>query len=134
MTVARTLLHPTVVLVAVSVAVLAAAGTARAGGIVFDDDNANVDEGPSYFGFVRDANGSAVPNAKVTASRDNAAFVTHSNVMGVYKLAGFGKNIDPNSIVISCAKDGYKQTDVVRRSAGGDSKDPVEVDCTLQKE
>ena len=36
------------------------------------------------------------------------ALVTRSNSMGVYKLGGFGKDIDPGGVDISCAKDGYQ--------------------------
>src|SRR5437879_2702345 len=42
---------------------------AWAGGSGFgDDDDAGEDEGPPYFGFVKDANGSTLPDSKVTVS------------------------------------------------------------------
>jgi hypothetical protein len=110
---------------------------AHAGGVNFGDDNDNgADQGPYFFGFVRDDSGSAVPDAKVTATvKAGGALVTRSNGMGVYKIPGFGKNVDPDSIDISCAKDGYKQDTVLRRPhAAGDNADPVEVECTLKKE
>lgn len=115
---------------------LASLGPVRAGGVNFGDDNGSTaDEGPSFFGFVRDAGGSAVAGAKVTASvKTGGALVTRSNVMGVYKIPGFGKDVDPDSIVISCDKDGYKETNVLRRPRTGDAKDPIEVECYLQKE
>ena len=45
---------------------LAGPGPLRAGGVNFgDDDNGGgADEGPSFFGFVRDAGGSAVPTPR----------------------------------------------------------------------
>jgi hypothetical protein len=115
---------------------LAGVDQLRAGGVNFGDDNGStVDEGPSFFGFVRDAGGSAVAGAKVTASiKTGGALVTRSNVMGVYKIPGFGKDVDPDSIVISCDKDGYKEANVLRRPRTGDAKDPIEVECYLQKE
>ena len=72
---------------------------------------------------MRDDTGSAVPDAKVTAAlKAGGALVTRSNRMGVYKIPGFGKNIDPDGIDISCAKDGYKQDNVLRRPhAAGDN-------------
>ena len=107
----------------------------RAGGVGFGEDDANSGEdGPSYFGFVRDADGSPVSGARVTAApQAGGSLVTRSNSMGIYKIPGFAKEIDPKTVDISCAKDGYGQANVVRRGQA-DLKDPVEVDCTLQKQ
>jgi hypothetical protein len=110
---------------------------AQAGGANFgDDDDNNGDQGPYFFGFVRDESGSPVPDAKVTATvKAGGALVTRTNGMGVYKIPGFGKSVDPDGIDISCAKDGYKQDNVLRRPhSAGDTIDPVEVECTLKKE
>jgi hypothetical protein len=117
---------------------LAAATAARAGGqITFGDTtNTSANDGPPFFGFVRDAGGAAVGDARVTAAvKSGGALVTTSNSIGVYKISGFAKSIAPDDIVISCAKDGYKQANIVRRpNPPGDMTDPVEVDCYLQKE
>jgi hypothetical protein len=114
------------------------AGPLIAGGqMTFGDDaNTSANDGPPFFGFVRDAGGSPVAGAKVTATvKSGGAVVTTSNAMGVYKIPGFAKSIDPNDIAISCAKDGYKQADVLRRpQPAGDTHDPIEVECGLQKE
>jgi hypothetical protein len=126
------------VLVAVAVAVLGGLTAAHAGGqMTFGDDtNTSANDGPPFFGFVRDADGAAVGDARVTATvKSGGAVVTTTNSIGVYKVAGFAKSINPDDIAISCAKDGYKQDNVVRRpNAPGDTKDPVEVDCVLQKD
>jgi hypothetical protein len=113
-------------------------GPANAGGVNLgnDDDDNNTDAGPAFFGFVRDPGGAAIADAKVTATvKAGGALVTRSNVMGVYKIPGMGKGVDPGSVDISCAKDGYKQASVVRRPrAAEEGKDPIEVECYLQKE
>jgi hypothetical protein len=113
-------------------------GSARAGGqMTFGDDtNTSANDGPPFFGFVRDADGAAVADARVTATvKTGGAVVTTSNSIGIYKIAGFAKSIHPDDVAISCAKDGYKQANVLRRdNAAGDTADPIEVDCTLQKE
>jgi hypothetical protein len=109
---------------------------ARAGGVSFsDDDSGSEDEGPSYFGFVREVDGPGLADAKVTAALKNGgALVTRTDIMGVYKIPGFGKDINPDDVIISCAKDGYKQASVLRRPhASGDSKEPIEIECYLQK-
>jgi hypothetical protein len=118
---------------------LAGVGSAYAGGVNLgndEDSTTAADQGPSFFGFVRDAAGPAIGDAKVTASLTaGGALVTRTNSLGVYKFSGFGKDIDPDSVTISCAKDGYKQADVLRRPhAKGDKAEPIEVECTLQKE
>ena len=97
-------------------------------------EDSDTNDGPSYFGFVRDSDGSPVSGARVTAApQAGGSLVTRSNSMGIYKIPGFAKEIDPKTVDITCAKDGYKQGDVLRRGQG-DAKDPVEVDCTLQKQ
>ena len=41
--------------------------------------------------------------------------ITRTNGSGIYKLPGFGKEVTPNNIVISCSKEGYKH---IRTSPG----------------
>jgi hypothetical protein len=124
-----------IMIVALTLAGLAAV---RAGGqMTFGDDtNTSANDGPAFFGFVRDADGSSVVDARVTAAvKTGGAVVTTTNGIGVYKIPGFAKSINPDDIVISCSKDGYKQANVVRRPhAPGDITDPIEVECYLQKE
>jgi hypothetical protein len=107
---------------------------AWAGGIGFtDDDDSAADEGPSYFGFVREVDGPGVPDAKVTAElKDRGALVTRTDILGVYKIPGFGKDIDPKDVTISCAKDGYTQANVDRRPVT-DPTAPIEIECYLKK-
>jgi hypothetical protein len=117
---------------------LAGSGLLRAGGVTFsDDDSGGDDEGPSYFGFVREVDGPGMADAKVTAELKNqsGALVTRTDIMGVYKIPGFGKDINPDDVNISCAKSGYTQADVVRHPhETADSKDPVEIECYLKKD
>jgi hypothetical protein len=108
----------------------------RAGGVGFGEDDANSgDDGPSYFGFVREVDGPGVADAKVTAAlKDRGALVTRTDIMGVYKIPGFGKDINPDDVAITCAKDGYVQANVQRRPRDpSDTKDPVEVECYLKR-
>jgi hypothetical protein len=106
---------------------------ACAGGVGFGDDDSSDDNGPSYFGFVREVDGPGISDAKVTAAlKDRGALVTRTDIMGVYKIPAFGKDVDPNDVTISCAKDGYKEVSVERRRPT-DPKDPIEIECYLQK-
>jgi len=109
---------------------------AWAGGAGFgDDDDNSEEEGPSYFGFVRDANGATVPDAKVTVGvKNRGGIVTRTDLLGTYKVPGFGKDVDPKDVEVSCDKPGYRQLRVVRRSApSNDPRIPVETECTLQR-
>jgi hypothetical protein len=115
----------------------AALRPAFAGGVGFtDEEMTSAGDGPAFFGFVRLVDGPGVADAKVTAELKNkGALVTRTDILGVYKIPGFGKDINPDDVIISCAKDGYKQANVRRRPhAAGDTKDPVEVECYLQKQ
>ncbi len=108
---------------------------AHAGGVSLlnQDINGGAD-GPSFFGFVREVGGAGVNDAKVTGELKGGALVTATDILGLYKLPGFGKDVNPDDVAISCAKDGYKQANVVRRPhPAGDVKDPIEIDCYLQK-
>jgi hypothetical protein len=116
---------------------VAALRPALAGGIGFSDEDMNTGgDGPSFFGFVRLVDGPGIADAKVTAELKNrGALVTRTDIMGVYKIPGFGKDINPDDVIISCAKDGYKQASVLRQPhAAGDTNDPVEIECYLQKQ
>ncbi len=115
-------------------AALAMPGGLRAGGVNFGDDNASsADDGPSYFGFVREVGGAGIADAEVSASlKQGGAIATRTDILGVYKIPGFAKDVNPDDVVISCAKDGYTQANVVRRPPR-DPKDPIETECYLQK-
>lgn len=109
---------------------------ARAGGVsLLDEDINNGSDGPPFFGFVREVGGVGINDAKVTGEFKGGALVTATDILGLYKLPGFGKSVNPDDVNISCAKAGYKQANVVRRPhAAGDMKDPIEIDCYLQKQ
>lgn len=107
------------------------AGTALAGGSMLDEN----DNHPYYFGSVKDTNGAAIENAKVKIQAKTMALMTQSDITGAYKLPILAIQTNPDDVIFSCSKDGYRQIDVIRRSApGGDGKDPIEIDCTLQHE
>ena len=107
-----------------------------AGGSGFgDDDHDHENEGPSYFGFVKDTGGATIADAKVTvAIKDRGGVITRTDALGAYRVPGFGKEIDPSSVVISCEKAGYKQVRVFRRTAqDADPKTPIETECTMSR-
>jgi hypothetical protein len=108
-----------------------------AGGTGFgDDDDFNPDEGRPYFGFVKDTNGSTMPDAKVTLTvKDRGGIVTRTDALGAYKVPGFGKEVDYKDVTISCDKPGYKQVRINQRvpAPTADLKIPIETECVLQQ-
>jgi Carboxypeptidase regulatory-like domain len=93
------------------------------------------DDGPNYFGFVKDTSGRVIPDAKVTADiKGLGSVVARTNATGAYRIPGFGNHIPPQSVTISCSKDGYKQTRTFTRTPL--SKKPltaIETECTMQR-
>ena len=114
---------------------LALASAALAGGEMLGDDDDHHDEGPSYFGFVKDARGAPVADAQVTANvKNGVSYITRTTSAGLYKFAGFSKQINPNDVTISCAKDGYKQARVLRRPAPkSEPVKAIETECRLER-
>jgi hypothetical protein len=107
-----------------------------AGGSGFgDDDHDHENEGPAYFGFVKDTNGATMPDAKVTVGiKDRGGVVTRTDALGAYKVPGFGKDVSPDEVTVACEKQGYRQTRIYRRGLPPPgSKNPVETECTLQR-
>ena len=65
------------------------------------------------------------PDAKVTvAIKDRGGVITRTDALGAYRVPGFGKEINPTEVLISCEKPGYKQvTRVPAHGAGRRSAD-----------
>jgi hypothetical protein len=97
------------------------------------------DDGPNFFGFVREVGGKAIPDAKVTADiggliKGRASVIARTNATGAYRIPGFGKNIAPQNVTISCSKDGYKQTRTfVRTPLNKKPLTAIEIECTMQR-
>jgi hypothetical protein len=104
-----------------------------AGGSSFDDDQDDADEGPAFFGFVRDTGGKSVTDAKVTVGiKNRGGVVTRTDALGTYRVPGFGKDVDIKDVEVNCEKEGYKQVKTFRRPSAPDAP-IVETECTLQR-
>jgi len=111
------------------------AGKALAGPDALDGHDDGPDEGPAYFGFVKDASGVPVRDAKVSAIHKSLTLVTRTNATGSYKLRGFRKDTSPDEVTISCSKEGYRQIRVFRYPLPkGKPVKSVETECRLQRE
>ena len=78
---------------------------------------------------------SPIAATKVTAEiKGLGSVIARTNATGAYKLPGFGKDISPKNVTISCSKDGYKQTRSFTRTPL--NKKPltaIEIECTMQR-
>ena len=112
---------------------MAGSNPAWAGGEAGNDDHPH-DDGPYYFGFVKDNSRKAIRDAKVTAEmKGRPSIVARTNAAGFYRIPGFGKDIVPTNVTLSCAKEGYKQTKVfVKTAAAKKPVTAVEIECTMQ--
>ena len=113
------------------VAVIAVALPARAGG---DEEGGAPDpeNGPSYFGFVRDKRGLGVPEASVVLKpKVGEAVIVKSNVLGLYRTH-LSKDSKPDDVTVSCEKSGYRQVNITRRKQAADAPS-VETSCTLER-
>jgi hypothetical protein len=107
-----------------------------AGGDLGGPDENPEDQGPTYFGFVRDARGAPIPDAKITANvKNGVSFITRTTAAGMYKIGSFSKQVNPDDVTISCAKDGYRQTRVFRRTSPKAKLDDkaIETECRMER-
>jgi hypothetical protein len=57
-----------------------------------------------------------IPDVQITATMDNRKLMVRTNGQGIYKLTPyFGIDVPPESVTVSCTKDGYETVDVSRR-------------------
>jgi hypothetical protein len=122
--------------IATMVLALALAWEAHAGGGSFgNDEDSDKDSGPSFFGFVKDKDGDAVDDAKITVTVKNlnSSMILRTDSQGHYFVRGFDKSVDPADVEIVCGKDGYREVRHARKPPL-DPGSPIEVDCILEQQ
>jgi len=92
------------------------------------------DEGVRFFGFVKDAGGKPIIEAKVTAQiKGGIKYVTHTAKNGMYSFGGFNKSVKPDDVTITCDKEKFQQAKVIRKTpAAGKAVKSVETECRMQ--
>jgi hypothetical protein len=104
-----------------------------AGGDDYDAAKDVKGEGPAYFGFVRDARGSAVFDAQVILQpKKGKPVVLKSNVLGLYR-GHIHKDVLPDDVQMSCVKPGYQQTKTTRRTPPGATAMYIETECIMRR-
>jgi hypothetical protein len=107
---------------------------AGAGDAPYEIDDEH-EHGPHFFGEAKDIK-SFAPLAGVhikAAIRGTSRFIVGAtDEEGRFRLRGFEKEVDAENVDVSCAKDGYKPVDIVRRRLSTGPDAPVEVECLLE--
>jgi hypothetical protein len=95
------------------------------------------DHGAPFFGEAKDVKGmkpvyGALIKAQVTGKL--VTIMINTNDEGRFKLPGFGKDVDPANVAVTCSKDGYRTIEVLRRRLSSAADAPVEIECLLDRQ
>jgi Carboxypeptidase regulatory-like domain len=135
MTQVATMQHRHAVLILVAVMALGVS-PARSGGMP-DEEADQLMPSKAIVGFVKDAGGNTVADAKVvvTFKAGNTDLIARSDATGHFRIPGFSKDATADSVEMVCSKSGYGQSTVLkRRPAATSAIAPIEIDCVLSKE
>jgi hypothetical protein len=82
---------------------------------------------------VRDGAGAPISGVQfVLTPKTGEAVTIKTNVLGLYR-SHVRKGVVPDDVSVACSKDGFKTTQVYRRTPPGSKDMFIETDCTLQK-
>jgi hypothetical protein len=123
----------------IATVITVAFGTAQPGwsGGMPDEEADQQMPSKAVVGFVKDPGGNVVDDAKVVVSFKSGSteLITRSDATGHFRIPGFSKDADADSVNVSCSKTGYRQTATLkRRAVDSSSTTPIEVDCVLSPE
>jgi hypothetical protein len=94
------------------------------------------DNGAPFFGEAKDVSSQrplAAVQVKVLAKGGWPIFI-NTNDEGIFRLGGLGKSVNPDTVEIACAKQGYRTLDVLRRRMSRAEDAPVQIECLLEPE
>jgi hypothetical protein len=95
------------------------------------DDHEN---GAPFFGEAKDVSSQrplAAVQVKILA-KDRWPIFINTDDDGRFLLGGLGKSVNPDTVEIACAKQGYRTLDVLRRRMSRAEEAPVEIECLLE--
>jgi len=121
---------PFAILIALATIVLSP-GKSNAGEALSERDE---EPGLSFFGDAKEVGSlRSIEHVQVKAELGPRRILVQTDIEGRFKLhPNFGKDVLPDSITISCAKEGYQTIDVSRRHLSSAADAPVEVNCLLE--
>ncbi len=122
----------------VSVMLLSLSATlAWAGGSDLEGGDDDHELGAYYFGEVKDIKGlQPLEGVRITAQKKGTMLpvMASSDGDGRFKIPGFGKDVNSDDIIVSCARAGWKLLDLTRRKMSKEDDAPVEVECLMEKQ
>ena len=126
-------LHSKLIAVA-ALALTLAATPAFAGDADFEggDDH---DDGVPFFGEAKDVTGlKGMDGVRVRAEVKGGSFpvIISTDSEGKFKFRGFGKDVNPDNVTITCSREGFGLVDVSRRRVSAAKEAPVEIECLLE--
>jgi hypothetical protein len=114
----------------VSVATMVLCAASYGGEALSERDE--TDNGPSFFGEAKEVGTlKPVPKVLVKAELGARRISTYSSAEGHFKIPSFGKETVADSVVVTCAKDGYRTVDVARRAMSAAADAAIEIECLL---
>lgn len=120
----------------VGLAMLAAPFVAHAGGGPGDESMRQA-TGTHFFGEAKDVKGFAPlegvrVTVAITGTRQYLVVLTDED--GKFRLEGFGKDLNVDKLDITCAKDGYRTIEALKRNVSGAKGAPISVECLLARQ
>ena len=124
-------------------AITSLAGFAAVAAVIFStqpsysgelDSERDEDAGLAFVGSARETGTlTPIPGVQIKAEAGNRRVMVRTNGQGIYKLIPrFGDDVAPDSVTISCAKDGYETVDVSRRQMSSTATNTLIVaECLL---
>lgn len=117
-----------------------ACGAALAGSAEYEQQmlqhSDDPDDGPPFFGEAKDLRTMgplAGVRVKAAVQGTSVAVVVATDIDGRFRLPGLGRGVGPDTVVFSCAKDGYAPADAMTRATGSTPNAPIEVECLMDR-
>jgi hypothetical protein len=120
---------------ALAVAISLLALPAYAGEADYQEDDAH-EHGNPYFGEAKNIKGLAPlqdVRIKVQLKGTMRFFIAQTDEDGRFRRNGLGLDVDPEKVVYTCEKDGFRTIEVLHRKMSSAKLSPVEIECLLEK-
>lgn len=98
--------------------------------------NSDKEHGPPFFGEAMVVQGmKPLEGVRIKAQLKGRPLpvITATNDEGRFSIRGFGRNVDPANVSVSCDMDGYKLIDLTRRRVSKATDAATVVECLFEK-